>query len=99
MRMLVKYTAYVDFDRDGKETDRSYYLSFVKKDDVMDIPFETMESLQKKAGKFSIAEYIKTAEFKSSVEAYDDFKEFFLDVETLVLYDDSVPVDFSSLLS
>lgn len=99
MRMLVKYTAYVDFDRDGTETDRSYYLSFVKKDDVMDIPFESMEELQKKAGKFTIADYVKTEGFKTDVAAYDDFQDFFKDVDTLVLYEESVPVDLSSLLS
>ena len=97
--MLVKYTAYVDFDHDGKETDRSYYLSFVKKDDVMDIPFSSMEELQKNAGKYSIAEYVKSAEFKADVKAYDDYKEFFQGVDTLVLYEDSVLVDLSSLLS
>lgn len=99
MRMLVKYTAYVDFDKDGKETDRSYYLSFVKKDDVMDIPFASMEDLQKTAGKYSIAEYVKSAEFKTDVKAYDDYKEFFQGIDTLVLYEDSVLVDLSSLLS
>ena len=99
MRMLVKYTAYVDFDKDGQETDRSYYLSFVKKDDVMDIPFASMEELQNTAGKYSIADYVKSAEFKTAVEAYDDYKEFFLGVDTLVLYEDSILVDLSNLLS
>ncbi len=99
MRMLVKYTAYVDFDKEGKETDRSYYLSFVKKDDVMDIPFESMNDLQKKADRFTIAEYIKTPEFLEEIRSYDDYREFFQDVDVLVLYDESVPVDFSTVLS
>lgn len=99
MRMLVKYTAYVDFDKEGKETDRSYYLSFVKKDDVMDIPFDSMEALQSKVSKYTLAEYVKSSEFRAEVEAYDDFQDFFKDVDTLVLYGDSIPVDLGSLRS
>lgn len=97
MRMLVKYTAYVDFAQDGTELERNYYLSFVKKDDVIDIPFDSMETLQNQAGKYSIADYIKSPEFKKEAQAYDDYREFFAGVETLVLYEDSIAVDFSSL--
>lgn len=98
MRMLVKYTAFVDFNKDGEEMDRSYYLSFVRGEDVMDLPFESMAELQKKASAFSIAEYVKGPEFLEKIKDYADYQEFFGDVNTLVLYDDSVGVDFSEIL-
>ena len=97
MRMLVKYTAYVDFDEKGSEVDRSYYLSFVNRDDVMDIPFPSMEALKERAGRYTIGEYIRTAEFQEAVSVYDDYRDFFRDVDVLVLYDNAVAVDFHEL--
>lgn len=97
MRMLVKYTAYIDFDKDGQETDRSYYLSFVNKDDVMDIPFPSMEALRQQAGRYSLADYVRSQEFKEEIAVYDDYQEFFKDVDVLVLYEEAIPVDFSAL--
>ncbi|MFB0917453.1 MAG: hypothetical protein QMB63_00085 [Clostridiaceae bacterium] len=94
MRMLVKYTAYIDFDSNGDETDRSYYLSFVKKDDVMDIPFESLEDLKSKASKYTIAEYIKSKDFLEKASVYEDYKDFFEDVGVLVLYEDTISVKF-----
>lgn len=97
MRMLVKYTAYVDFDETGSEVDRSYYLSFVNRDDVMDIPFPSMKALQEKAGRSTIAEFIRSVEFKEAASVYDDYRDFFRDVDVLVLYDHAVAADFSEL--
>lgn len=94
MRMLVKYTAYIDFDANGDETDRSYYLSFVKKDDVMDIPFDSLEELKNRASKYTIGEYIKSADFKEKASVYDDYEDFFKDVDALVLYEETIPVNF-----
>lgn len=36
---------------------------------------------------------MKSDEFKEKVEEFDDMEEFFKDVETLVLYDESIPVE------
>ncbi len=99
MRMLVKYTAFVDFDQDGKEMDRSYYLSFVNKEDVMDIPFPSMEALKEKAGQYTIAKYITTDEFREAISVYDDHREFFKDVDVLVLYEHAIAVDLKGLVS
>lgn len=98
MRMLVKYTAYIDLDQNGAETDRSHYLSFINKEDVMEIPFASMEDLQKKAGQYTLADYIRSNEFKEEIRVYDDYKEFFEGVDTLVLYGESIAADFSNLL-
>lgn len=95
MRMLVKYTASVDLNSDGTEKERGYYLSFVKSDDVMDIPFETFEEMSKKASEYTIGEYVNSDEFIEKVSVYDDYKEFFSDIDTLVLYDKAVGVKFS----
>lgn len=95
MRMLVKYTAFIDLDQAGEEVERSYYLSFINKDDVIDIPFESLEELQTKAGRYTLAEFVKSDEFKEKIEEFDDLEEFFADVETLVLYDESIPVNVS----
>lgn len=97
MRMLVKYTAFIDLDQDGNETDRSHYLSMIRKDDVMDLPFDSIEELKLKASKYALADYVKSEEFKEKIQAYDDHLEFFRDVDTLVLYQDSIAVDFSAL--
>ncbi|KAF5058535.1 hypothetical protein [Proteiniclasticum sp. QWL-01] len=97
MRMLVKYTAFIDMDQDGQETDRSYYLSFINKDDVMDLPFDSLEELKEKCDSVHLAEYIKSGEFKEKAESYEDFREFFQGVDTLVLYDKSIAADFSVL--
>lgn len=97
MRMLVKYTAFIDLDQDGNETDRSHYLSLIRKDDVMDLPFDSIEELKLKASKHALADYVKSEEFKEKIQAYDDHLEFFRDVDTLVLYQDSIAVDFSAL--
>lgn len=94
MRMLVKYTAYVDFDQNGKETDRSYYLSFVNKDDVMDIPFESLAEMMDSASKYHIAEYVQSGDFIAKAGVYDDYEEFFKGVDVLVLYDEAIPVKF-----
>ena len=93
MRMLVKYTAFIDLNQAGEEVERSYYLSFINKEDVIDIPFESLEELQTKAGKYTLAAFMKSDEFKEKVEEFDDMEEFFRDVETLVLYDESIPVE------
>lgn len=95
MRMLVKYTAFIDLNQAGEEVERSYYLSFINKDDVIDIPFESLEELQTKAGPYTLAEFVKSDEFKEKIEEFDDLEEFFADVETLVLYDESIPVTLS----
>ena len=95
MRMLVKYTAFIDLNQAGEEVERSYYLSFINKDDVIDIPFESLEELQTKAGRYTLAEFVKSDEFKEKIEEFDDLEEFFADVETLVLYDESIPVTLS----
>lgn len=97
MRMLVKYTAFIDLDQDGNETDRSHYLSLIRKDDVMDLPFDSIEELKQKAGKYTLADYVKSEEFKEKILAYDDYEEFFRDVDTMVLYQDSIAVDLSAL--
>ena len=97
MRMLVKYTAFIDLDQDGNETDRSHYLSLIRKDDVMDLPFDSIEELKQKAGKYTLADYVKSEEFKEKILAYDDHEEFFRDVDTMVLYQDSIAVDLSAL--
>ncbi len=97
MRMLVKYTAFIDLDQMGEEVDRSYYLSFVNKDDVMDLPFDSLDELQKKAGKYTLADFMKSEEFKEKTVDYEDTEEFFKSVDTLVLYDESIPVDLTHL--
>ncbi len=97
MRMLVKYTAFIDLDQDGNETDRSHYLSLIRKDDVMDLPFDSIEELKQKAGKYTLADYVKSEEFKEKILAYDDYEEFFRDVDTMVLYQDAIAVDLSAL--
>ena len=97
MRMLVKYTAFIDLDQNGNETDRSHYLSLIRKDDVMDLPFDSIEELKQKAGKYTLADYVKSEEFKEKILAYDDYEEFFRDVDTMVLYQDSIAVDLSAL--
>lgn len=97
MRMLVKYTAFIDLDHMGEEVDRSYYLSFVNKDDVMDLPFDSLDELQKKAGKYTLADFMKSEEFKEKTVDYEDTEEFFKSVDTLVLYDESIPVDLTHL--
>lgn len=97
MRMLVKYTAFIDLDQDGNETDRSHYLSLIRKDDVMDLPFDSIEELKQKAGKYTLADYVKSEEFKEKILAYDDHEEFFRDVDTMVLYQDAIAVDLSAL--
>lgn len=97
MRMLVKYTAYVDFDAAGTEVDRSYYLSFVNGEDVMDIPFPSMESLKEMAGRYTIGDYIRSDEFKDAISVYDDYGDFFRDVDVLVLYHEAVAVDLGHL--
>lgn len=94
MRMLVKYTAFVDFDAQGEETDRSYYLSFVKDDDVMDLPFESLEALKTKANEHTLADYVNSQEFQEAISAYEDHGEFFSQVDTLVLYGKGIGVNF-----
>lgn len=99
MRMLVKYTAFIDLDQNGAEVDRSHYLSFIRKDDVMDLPFDSMEELKQKAGRYSLADYVRSEEFQEKIQAYEDHAEFFKDVDTLVLYGDSIAVDLSVPIS
>ncbi|PKK38749.1 hypothetical protein ABB02_02055 [Clostridiaceae bacterium JG1575] len=98
MRMLVKYTAFIDFDQEGQEVDRSYYLSFVRGEDVMDIPFDSMEALKEKAAEHTLASLVTSDEFKKEVQSFDDYREFFQDIDVLVLYEASIPVQLNALL-
>lgn len=94
MRMLVKYTSFNDYDKDFKEVDRSWYLSFVKRDDVIDIPFESKDELAKKANEYTLADFVKSEEFKNELESFEDAREFFGDIDTLVLYGKDIKVNF-----
>ena len=98
MRMLCKYTSYTDYDENFKEVDKSWYLSFVKKDDVIDIPFESKEEMIKKANKYSLKEFVASAEFKSEIKEFDDYKEFFGDIDMLVFYDSDISVNLKDIL-
>ena len=97
MRMLVKYSAYVDFDKDFNEKEKDYYLSFVKKDDVIDVSFESLSELKNSVDEYKLADFIKSQKFISEVSQYDDYKEFFGDVNTLVFYGKDIPVKFDHL--
>ena len=98
MRMLCKYTSYTDYDEHFNETDKSWYLSFVKKDDVIDIPFESKEELEKLAGRYSLKAFLGSERFLSEIREFDDYRDFFGDTDTVVLYGTDIPFSIDEIL-
>lgn len=97
MRMLVKYTSFNDFDKDGNKVDESFYLSFVKGEDVMDIPFDSFEEMKDFTEEGKLKENVLKEDFIEKLSAYDDYKDFFKGVDVLVLYDKAISVDLSPI--
>lgn len=97
MRMLAKYTVFMDLDDMGHKIDESFYLSFVKGEEIMDIPFDTFDEMKKFTDKEKIQENIESQDFKEKIGVYDDSNEFFKDTDFLVVNGRTLPVDFSFL--
>lgn len=99
MRMICKYTSFNDYDENFKETDKSWYLSFVKKDDVIDIPFDNREEMEKMANKYTLKDFISSEKFLNEIKEFDDFKDFFGDIDVLVFYGNDIHINLKEILS